>query len=199
MKTNAIAERRAAPRTSETFLRELDEIRRSAADLVEGLSDAQLNWRPGPDRWSIAECLEHLSISAELYFPMIDEAVARRRAEHGEGRGSGPVSFNFLERWVLGTLEPPVRLKVRSPRIFAPPSDLDGKETITRFLSVQDELERRIRDAEGLDLRRIRVPSPVSRLVRSRLGFVFAYLVAHERRHLWQAEQVRTAPGFPAS
>jgi hypothetical protein len=30
------------------------------------------------------------------------------------------------------------------------------------------------------------------------LGPCFAFLAAHERRHLWQAWQVRKDPGFPA-
>lgn len=51
--------------------------------------------------------------------------------------------------------------------------------------------------ARGLDLGRLRVTSPVSRLLRIPLGSYLRISVAHERRHLWQAEQVTVAAGFP--
>ena len=180
------------------FRRQLDDIRGAAATLVEVLSDEQLNWKPGPDRWSIAECLEHLTVTAELYFAALDDVMARGRAEGKAGREQAPFSFSHFERWFLRSLEPPVRMKVRAPRTFVPGSGLDARDVYQRFLAAQDGLEQRIRTAEGLDLRRIRVASPLSRLLRFRLGFALAYLLAHERRHLWQAEQVRREAGFPA-
>ena len=37
-----------------------------------------------------------------------------------------------------------------------------------------------------------------SSLIKLSLGQSFALMTAHERRHLWQAAQVREAAGFPA-
>ncbi len=55
---------------------------------------------------------------------------------------------------------------------------------------------KRLMRADGLDLARVRVISPVSRCFRLPLGAYFAFVMAHDRRHLWQARQVRTLPGF---
>jgi hypothetical protein len=62
---------------------------------------------------------------------------------------------------------------------------------------VRDQLADRVRTADGLDLKRQRVISPVSRLLRLPLGAYFAFVIAHDRRHLWQARNVRAAPEFP--
>ena len=45
----------------------------------------------------------------------------------------------------------------------------------------------RVRAAAGLDLKRAIVVSPVSRFVRMPLGGYLEFLLAHDRRHLWQA------------
>lgn len=51
--------------------------------------------------------------------------------------------------------------------------------------------------AEGLDLARVKVPALEAGRLRFNLQLTFAWIVAHERRHLWQARQVRNHPAFP--
>jgi hypothetical protein len=55
----------------------------------------------------------------------------------------------------------------------------------------------RLRQANGLDLARAHVKSPVSNLIRLALGSGFALMVAHERRHLHQARKVIAERAFP--
>lgn len=42
---------------------------------VKGLSDSQLNFRPSANSWSIAECLEHIAISENFIFALVDVAL----------------------------------------------------------------------------------------------------------------------------
>ena len=42
---------------------------------VKGLSDAQLKFKPAPDKWSVEECLKHIAISEKLIRGMIDGAL----------------------------------------------------------------------------------------------------------------------------
>ena len=55
-----------------------------------------------------------------------------------------------------------------------------------------------MRMAEGLDFRRIKVRSQFGPMSFS-LGATFLIVLAHERRHLWQARQVRIADTFPSA
>jgi len=41
--------------------------------------------------------------------------------------------------------------------------------------------------------------SPILPIMKWSLGTMFALVLAHERRHIWQARQVRTAKDFPGS
>jgi hypothetical protein len=58
-------------------------------------------------------------------------------------------------------------------------------------LHLQSQLTLLAQSADGLDLARIKVPTPISRLIRLSLGMTFAQVAAHERRHLDQAWRVR--------
>jgi hypothetical protein len=61
-----------------------------------------------------------------------------------------------------------------------------------------DQFADLLKDANGLDLARIKVTSPALRLLKYGLGMGFWIWTAHDRRHLWQAREVRNAAGFPA-
>lgn len=72
-----------------------------------------------------------------------------------------------------------------------------GLEPLPRFLALEGRLVRRLAQAQGLDLRRVKLTSPFVPLLRVDLGSAFRVVAVHERRHLWQARQVTGAPGFP--
>lgn len=56
---------------------ELDASRRRAEQLVQGLSNEQLNWHPALGAWSVGQCIEHLAITNDVYLPP--------RSEHAGG------------------------------------------------------------------------------------------------------------------
>ncbi|MGH7531540.1 MAG: DinB family protein, partial [Gemmatimonadales bacterium] len=90
---------------------------------------------------------------------------------------------------------PPVKRRLRTVSIFAVPAGgyYEGAQVLPEFQAIRDALAERIRQADGLDLRRLKVISPASRLFRMPLGAYFQFVTAHDRRHLWQAQQVRRA------
>src|SRR6476620_2311850 len=68
-----------------------------AAQLCDNLTAAQFSWRPEPGRWSIAECLVHLNISAKLFSQAIASAVNDARAAGLVG--TGPFRYGPFSRW----------------------------------------------------------------------------------------------------
>ena len=67
------------------------------------------------------------------------------------------------------------------------------------FMDWQEKLGERLVHADGLDLRRARHRSPAIGIFRWSLGTMFAVMLAHQRRHIWQARQVLNQPGFPGT
>ena len=55
---------------------ELNRTHEFLINTVQGLSEAQLNFKSGPEAWSVAECVEHLTISENTFAQMLEGAIA---------------------------------------------------------------------------------------------------------------------------
>ncbi|GLC24752.1 DinB family protein [Roseisolibacter agri] len=165
-----------------------------AVRVVADLDAARLLWRPSPERWSVADCLEHLIATGVVYHPRIRAvlATATRDAALDDARWA-PTWFGRLFVRAAGPHGRAVR--ARGPFV-PPPGRLDA---CPRLLAQQRELRALIEDAHGTDLRALRIESPLSRVLTLRLGEAFEMLLAHQQRHLAQAWRVRQSVGFPAS
>lgn len=178
------------------YRRQFEAIKTEARELTRGLSDAQFNWRPAPGSWSIAECLAHLNLTGQVYLPRLERSM---RAARTQGlTGEGPFRHGWFGNFFVRRLEPPVkRFKVKAPKIVAPLPEHLLAVVLPAFISLQDQFVKKLHEARGLDLARVKINSPFSSLIKFSLGQVFALLAAHERRHLWQARQVKEHPHFP--
>jgi len=174
---------------------QIENIKEDAQELTAALTNQQFNWRQGPGHWSISECLSHLNTFNSLGVPAFRDAIDRGR--QAGLFGHGPFRYGFFSRKFVALTEPPVKIRVKSPKQFVPPPDQPKEQVVPEFLSIHDHLLELIRDANGLDLARVKVPAPFSNSVKFSLGQRFAQLAAHDRRHLWQAWRVRKHPGFP--
>jgi DinB family protein len=177
------------------YLLQLDEIDADATKLLGGLTESQFHWSPTASRWSIAQCVVHLGIIGQRYLSALDETIERAEAENLASRG--PYRYRFVDRWIVHSTEPPPGIRLRTPAAARPPDDQPLTAVSDNFRLVQDELRKRIRAANGLDLARAKVTSPFVKSLKLGLGPCFGFLLAHERRHLWQGWQVRNHEAFP--
>jgi hypothetical protein len=180
----------------EGYLYQLLSIKQDYPGIVARLSHEQFNWRPAPDKWSIAQCFDHLNLTAAKFVPAMDAAITRARQQGSLSQG--PFAYPMLERWFVRSQEPPPRMRTRAFKRFIPASERPASEVMPRFANWQEQIGEQIRNADGIDLARARHKSPVLPILTWRLGTMIALTLAHERRHIWQARQVRTHPNFPA-
>lgn len=175
--------------------RQFEQLSADADALVQPLTDVQFTWQPAPGAWSIAQCIDHLNVTARLYLPKLDEAIAAamRRGLYGQG----PFRYSRIGRWMTRSQEPPARLRTKTVKIFHPPPDRSRAEIMTAFRAYQVQYIDRLRQANGLDLARAHVRSPAFDWLRFSLGSGFALTAAHERRHLWQARNITQHANFP--
>ncbi|GAC1649411.1 MAG: hypothetical protein NVS4B3_06440 [Gemmatimonadaceae bacterium] len=177
------------------YAAELVEAARDARALTEGMTHTQGDWHPSAGRWSIAECLTHLAATTRVYLLPIDLAITRGRGQRQ--LASTTTRPGVLGRWLVASMEPPPRFTMPAPRAVVPRSGASLAEALAEFIRLQTELEMRVTAAAGLNLRRLHLRSPFLPLVRLSLATCFAFLAAHQRRHLWQARRIEQLPGFP--
>jgi len=177
------------------FRRQFEQISSEGNGLVAPLSETQFHWKPGPEAWSVAGCLEHMNATARSYLPAIDEGIADaiKQGVYAEG----PFVYNWVGRILPRLLEPPARLRMRTSEDKHPGPERPKRETLAGFRAYQVQYVDRLRQANGIDLARARVRSPLVSWIRIPLGSAFAAMAAHERRHLWQIRRVIEAAGFP--
>jgi DinB superfamily len=166
---------------------ELDDATKRAWQLVKSTDPRVFTVRPTPGSWSAAECLAHLSISSEQFLPVLKTAIAEGKAK-GLTSTKKP-SMDMIGRVLRWFLEPPIRSRVKTAAPFVPKSVRAKAEAFGEFSSLQSKLLDLLHDADGLDLKKIKLTSPFDRRVKYNLYSAFEILVAHQRRHLWQAEK----------
>lgn len=162
-----------------------------ARALASGLTVEQGTLRPSPTSWSIAECLDHLATTNRVYLVPMNEAAMRGRVEGKLRRG--PALPGIVGRWFVSTLEPPVKpgFRMKSPRVVRPQSAPGLSQALADFLASQEEIRLFLHTFADLDLAGIRFVNPLIRGVRFSVATGLNNILAHERRHLWQARQVR--------
>lgn len=177
------------------ILDELEANQRRAETLVADLDDRALNWRPDEHSWSTAQCLDHLNVSNRVYLaamrPAIEEARRRGRLRRG------PVRPGWFERWFVASLEPPPKRKLSAPKKIVPAMAGEKGPLLDEFRRLYGEIVTILRESADLDLG-VRFRNPFIPLFHFRVWTGFLVIPTHERRHLWQAEQLRKKPGFPA-
>ena len=167
--------------------RELEEATVRARKLVDSTEPRLFTVRPNLSSWSAAECIAHLSMSTEQFLPVLDAALADARKKGWLAKRAPKMDWiGAVLRWFL---EPPVRTKVKTTARFVPRSVRAKAESIAEFVRLQDRLGALIRESRDLDLRRVKVVSPFDKRVKYNVYSAFRIVIAHQRRHLWQAEQ----------
>jgi hypothetical protein len=183
--------------------REFESLADEADRLADELTDHQFAWAPAGTssrgkerlRWSIAQCIDHLNVTAREYLPQLDEGISNaiRQGQYSKG----PFVYPWLARLFVKTLEPPPLIRFKTPALFEPPPSRTRRQIMTAFRAYQVQYVDRLRQANGLDLVRSRVRSPAVSWLRVPLGTAFAATIAHEQRHLWQGRPVMKAAGVP--
>ena len=173
----------------ERVIAEMDLATEKASAVVNGLTEEQLKQRVDPNSWSVAECIVHLNMTSKEYLPLLDKAL---ESAGQEGR-TQKLKMDLVGRMLKWSLEPPARLKVKTTNQFQPQDVEPIGELLTTFANLQEQLKARIQKADNLSIDKVKITSPFNDRVKYNLFSAFQILVAHERRHLWQAEQVRKA------
>jgi hypothetical protein len=166
---------------------ELNDATTRATTLIDDVPGRLFTVRPTVTQWSAAECVAHLSISTEMFLPVLrrvlDDARTHAHAADGEPK------MDILGRVLRWFLEPPVRTRVKTTPAFVPKSIRAKGEAIAEFTALQVQLIDQLRAARDLSAGKTRIVSPFDRRVKYNVYSGFMILAAHQRRHLWQAEQ----------
>jgi hypothetical protein len=166
---------------------------------MQKLSEKQLNWRPNPGIWSIAEVLAHLNSYARYYHPVMQKKIETTRFRNAkEDFMSSPLGRSAWKSMKLGRLNN-VKRKFKAPKGYNPTIDPDliqGNE-VSDFLELQQELLKIIEASSEVNLRKVKVPISISKIVRLRFGDALLFVAYHNERHMQQMLNLKLHKNFP--
>ena len=161
------------------------------------LSPAELNWKPSPKSWSIAQCFDHLITTHALYFPMF-EKLARGDAKQSFWESYSPLS-GFFGRFLVKSLRPENVKPMKTTAKAYPASSEIGGDIIERYVDHQNQMIEAIeRIPDDIDRSTRIVTSPLMSLVSYSLDDCYEILAVHGPRHFNQAKRVMENKAFPS-
>jgi hypothetical protein len=167
-----------------------------ARAVTAGLSEAQLNWKPAPEQWSIAQCLAHLAIATNQFEKYFDAALEQARRK--PAANTAPVyKPTLMGGWLAKAVDPATSRKLRAPKVFRPAVGSNIPQSLDLFLDAHTRFIDFVKRSAGIDYNKARLRSPVTPLIRYSLADAFVITVLHGERHLAQARRVREMPEFP--
>ena len=183
------ADQTLSPAEREHAVAELESSRTAFLEATNGLSEAQWNFKPAPDRWSIAECAEHIGVTETFILSLITEKALKGPAEPEK------------RAMVQGKDSTMMTMAVdRSAKFKAPEAIQPTRRWATSGEITKNVLENRTRTIDFVsttqeDLRDHFMDHPVFKTLDTYQWILLTS--GHMRRHTAQFLEVKADPNFP--
>jgi hypothetical protein len=160
--------------------------------LTDKLSDNAWSSRPAPERWSPAECVEHLNLTSRAYMPLLHDAVAKARKMRRD-----PKTHYRRDAvgWLMSLMIAPRHGRkvplpaVKTPSDFVPKGKRSRAEILSEFVQLQGALVTLIQSADALPIDEVKIVSPFGGKMKYSVYSTLVIIARHEHRHLQQAEE----------
>ena len=158
------------------------------------LSENQLNWKPHPECWSVGECLSHLVNSNSLYLDKIENILDSFPT--GSEKDFAYIQ-SFLGKLIAKGVDPSNLKKAKTFKVFFPDKSEVRENIIDEYVKSSEKLIELAGKMQHLDLKKIKLSSPVNLLIKLNLGDPLIIIPKHDERHLNQAKRVMSQKEFP--
>ncbi|MFN8276929.1 MAG: DinB family protein [Chitinophagales bacterium] len=171
------------------WTQQVDQVTQEVKRHFGDLSEDQLNWKPAPAVWSIAENLHHLITVNNTYPPIIQQL--RNGTYKVSFLGSWKWLVNAIGNMILGSVQPDRKRPMKTFPIWEPASG-NIPEILKQFEAHQSALHEMIAGSADLLGKQVVIASPANNKIVYTLEKAFDIIVAHEYRHVQQALEIKT-------
>jgi DinB superfamily len=185
----AISAQELTQAENEHALQYLESTKRDVLDATKGLSEAQWNFKPGPDRWSVAQVMEHIAAAED--FIRVDFVQKKVMVSPAGDPGREVKKMDAAVEAMI----PDRSHKAQAPEPLVPNNRFGSPEgSLKHFLESREITEQFLRSTAGL--RDHVMDGPVGKMD----GYEFIlFIAAHSERHVKQINEVKADPNFPKS
>jgi hypothetical protein len=160
---------------------------------TKGLSQAQWNFKPAPDRWSVAEIVEHIVLTQELVLGPVREKLAKAPAP-------GDRDNKVVDAIVINQI-PDRTAKFKAPDFVQPTGRWAPQVAMDRLVKNYAHLTEYLETTPDLRQHAVEAP-PLKAVSKGAYDSMDGYqwvltAAAHAERHTKQILEVRSDPNFP--
>ncbi len=155
------------------------------------LPQQQFGHKPSPEKWSANQCLMHLNSYGRYYLPIIEKGIddAVKKSQQASTHFKAGWLGNYFTAMMLPKTDGIPAKKMSSPKDHAPQTNNNSDAAIAEYIEQQEKLLQLLHKAKQIDLNKVRIPISISKLIKLKLGDTFLFLIAHNYRHVLQAER----------
>ncbi|GAA4408528.1 hypothetical protein GCM10023187_30550 [Nibrella viscosa] len=174
---------------------EVDELIQTVEAEFAPLTNDQLLQAPAAGHWSIAQCFEHLNTYGYYYLPLMEQAIRQGETRQLTATRTFRSSWlgDYFTRAMLPKPDGSIGYKAKAFKNHRPEPQLDAQAVLAEFLRQQHHLIQLLQQAQAVDMGRLKIPISIARWIKLSLGDTFRFFVAHEIRHVLQAQKARQA------
>lgn len=176
----------------------IDDLRQNAADVTAAfktLTVEQLNWKPMKKSWSVAQCLDHLIVTHNLFVPLF-EKLSKGEFKATLWQKISPFS-GFCGRFLVKGLDPTNMKPMKTTPLAYPSSSKIEADIVDRFVAHQREVIAALEKLPADIDTSMTITSPLMRIVTYSLSDALTFMPMHCKRHYLQAKRVTESEGFP--
>jgi hypothetical protein len=166
-------------------LAHLDRTRAGVLEATNGLSEAQWKFKPAPDRWSVAEVLEHIVVTEEFLLKRTQDVLQAPAAKADR-------DFKSIDKLVVTAIADRTR-RAEAPAPVQPNGRWSPQATLDHFLKVRSRTTEFLKSNPGL--RDHLADSPLGQPLDAYQWLL--YISAHSERHTKQILEVKAHPNYP--
>jgi DinB superfamily len=158
---------------------------------IKGLSEAQLNFKPSPDKWSIKECVYHLALSETNLWGWAQGVLT------APANPDKRANIKMTDEQLLAGVEDRSN-KIKTSEPFEP-KNAKWANVAEASDFLKEERKKHITDLKSstADYRNhVAEQSPVGPIDAFQIVLLMS---EHTVRHSKQIEEVKTMPGYPAN
>lgn len=170
------------------LVRYLTETKNDFLNVTKGLTEAQKNFKTSPDRWSIAQCMEHIALSEKNTFERT-QGILKQPADPSK-RNEVKLTDNQLMKTLVDRKQ-----KLNAPESLKPSNQFAASaDAQASFVTLRDRTFDYLKTTQD-DLRDYFAPHPYYGMLDAHQWIML--IAGHGKRHTLQIEEVKADKNFP--
>ncbi|WP_323758508.1 DinB family protein [Roseivirga sp.] len=172
-------------------INDLEEAMTKVERLTENLDEKTLNQPEAEGKWSMLQCVEHITLATAIYVKNFSEKLDGQQLPAAVDNYKGHWKGRMFAKMNAPKPEGEIPMKLKTFKFLEPKSQLNSQSVLAEFRQVHEQMISLVENSRMVNIDRIKVPTALGSMVKLRLGEALRFIIAHTQRHLVQLERIK--------